>query len=311
MAQPWSSSKVLLKVGITGVLGGGSYALTNLFESSEVAKITLSVLVAGSALIVQFMMDFESGTRRLEQKFDDHAQAVEERVKEGFARFGEITGFLGRLDTDTGRAEEVERLVRNVAALDPARARIFQAFADAEISRVAGLLGDLGGRYVDYEGEDREWLLTLARCANSTIDAASTHEDLAFWNTDLGRRYLEAQREAVDRRQVTIRRLIIVDTPEQITREIENLRVRQVRANIDVKIAAFSELPEELKIFPVNNFVVFDGAISYEVSPDFSTARGQTNEPVNPMIASTKLVLRTTDVDKRIERFDALWAEGN
>lgn len=152
MAQPWSSSKVLLKVGITGVLGGGSYALTNLFESSEVAKITLSVLVAGSALIVQFMMDFESGTRRLEQKFDDHAQAVEERVKEGFARFGEITGFLGRLDTDTGRAEEVERLVRNVAALDPARARIFQAFADAEISRVAGLLGDLGGRYVDYEG---------------------------------------------------------------------------------------------------------------------------------------------------------------
>lgn len=102
-----------------------------------------------------------------------------------------------------------------------------------------------------------------------------------------------------------------MDTPEQITREIENLRVRQVRANIDVKIAAFSELPEELKIFPVNNFVVFDGAISYEVSPDFSTARGQTNEPVNPMIASTKLVLRTTDVDKRIERFDALWAEGN
>lgn len=223
MAQPWSSSKVLLKVGITGVLGGGSYALTNLFESSEVAKITLSVLVAGSALIVQFMMDFESGTRRLEQKFDDHAQAVEERVKEGSRDSGKSPvswaarhGHRPRRGGRTARAQCRRTGPRPRTHLPGLRRR-----GDQQGRRTAGRPGRKIRRL---RGEDREWLLTLARCANSTIDAASTHEDLAFWNTDLGRRYLEAQREAVDRRQVTIRRLIIVDTPEQITREIENLR---------------------------------------------------------------------------------------
>ncbi|MFF3466889.1 hypothetical protein ACWCQN_34145 [Streptomyces sp. NPDC001984] len=311
MAESGRSQSVLLKVGITGVLGIGSYVITNFFETSEVAKITLSLLIGAAALMVQFMMDFEKGTKVLVARLEEHASAVETRVKDGFVRFGDIFEFLGRLEDDTRRFAEVERLVRNVAALEPGHEGILKEFVEAELTRVADLMGHLGGSHVDYEGEDRDWLLALIDKVGQTMDAASTQEDLGFWKTDLGRRYLMAQRNAIRLRGVRIRRLIIVESPEHIDRDLQKLREQQELLDIDVKIATLSTLPHHLRIFPVHNFVVFDGAISYEVSPDLDGGRGTEEEPVTPMIASTKLVLRQTDVDTRIARFNELWDEGN
>lgn len=301
---------MLLKVGITGAFGIGTFLITNAFESSKVATLTLSLLISGSSLIVQFMIDFEKGTKVLTERLEEHAGAVETRVTNGFSRMGDISEFLGRLDDDTARFAEVERLVRNVASLDPQRQGIYRAFADAELTRVADLMGDLAGNHVDYEGEDRDWLLTLVRHVQRTMDAASTHEDLAFWKTDLGRRYLMDQRVA-HLRGVRIRRLIIVESPDAIDDDLRRLREQQELLGIRVRFTALSELPHHLRIFPVHNFVLFDGSISYEVSPDLSAPRGADGEPTTPMIASTKLVLRAEDVITRTNRFEELWAEGN
>ncbi|MFJ3304065.1 hypothetical protein ACIPSA_13225 [Streptomyces sp. NPDC086549] len=311
MAESDRAQSVLLKVGITGVLGIGSYVITNLFEASEVAKITLSLLIGASALMVQFMRDFEKGTKVLGTRLEEHASAVERRVTDGFVRFGDIFEFLGRLDDDTQRSAEVERLVRNVAALEPAPGGILKEFVDAELKRVADLMGQLGGAHVDYEGEDRNWLLTLVDRVEETMVAASTHEDLDFWKTDLGRRYLMAQRDAISHRGVSIRRLIIVESPDHIDHDLRKLREQQESMDIEVRIVSVSTLPQNLRIYPVHNFVVFDGAISYEVSPDLHGGRGTDAEPVNPMIASTKLVLMRRDVDKRIARFEELWGKGS
>ncbi|MFE9448487.1 hypothetical protein [Streptomyces sp. NPDC006739] len=310
MAESGGTQSVLLKVAVTGALGTGTYVVTNLFQASEVAKITLTFLIAGSALIVQFMIDFEKGTRRLAEALEAHERAVETRVRDGFVRMGDISEFLGRLDDDTDRFKEVERLVRNVAALDPRPDPLVQAFADAELKRVAKLMGDLSGSHVDYEGEDRDWLLTLVTKVRRTIDAASTHDDLDFWKTDLGRRYLIEQHRAIRTREVEIRRLIIVDSPDRIDDMLRRLREQQELLGIKVKFAALSTLPHHLRISPVHNFVVFDGAISYEVSPELE-GRGAEADPVPPLIASTKLVLGLDEVATRVVRFDELWAEGN
>ncbi|MEU6355305.1 hypothetical protein ABZ896_39360 [Streptomyces sp. NPDC047072] len=304
------TQSVLLKVGVTGALGIGTFLTTNAFESSKVATLTLSLLISGSALIVQFMVDFEKETRKLAGRLERHADDVESGVTTSFARLGDIAKLLGRIDDDSARFAEVERLVRNIAALGSQRRGIHRALADAELTRVADLMGDLRGDYVDYEGEDRDWLLTLVRHVERSMDAASTHEDLDFWKTDLGQRYLMQQR-AAHLRGVKIRRLIIVESPDAVDGELRSLRDRQQGLGIDVKVVARSELPHHLSIYPVHNFVVFDEAISYEVSPDLSTGRGPDGEPPTPMIAGTKLVLEPEKVAERTSRFEELWDEGN
>jgi hypothetical protein len=64
------------------------------------------------------------------------------------------------------------------------------------------------GGYVAYDGEDRDWLLGLTRHAQSSIDTTSLMAvdasgggfgEGGLWSSDLGRRYLEVQREAVQR----------------------------------------------------------------------------------------------------------------
>jgi hypothetical protein len=70
------------------------------------------------------------------------------------------------------------------------------------------------------------------------MDATSTSVDGDLWPTEPGRRYLMAQRETIARRHVRIRRLFIVDAPEQNGLELQRLRDDQENLGIQVRVLA-------------------------------------------------------------------------
>src|SRR6266536_4430389 len=203
------------------------------------------------------------------------------------------------------------QLVRNAAVI-PASPPLLYDFAEAEIARMSEFLKELGeGSDVTYDGEDRDWLLGLARHARSTIDATSFSTvdagsngfDGGFWVSDLGQRYLEVQRDAAQR-GVAIRRIFILDRPE-LKDDPAFLGVYrlQVAMNIQVRFLDASTMPERLKIAPLFDFILFDDVLSYEAVP-----APRVSSAANPNIRNTELVLRRRRVDERIERYKNLWS---
>jgi len=201
--------------------------------------------------------------------------------------------------------------VRNAAVI-PASPPLLYDFAEAEIARMSEFLKELGeGSDVTYDGEDRDWLLGLARHARSTIDATSFSTvdagsngfDGGFWVSDLGQRYLEVQRDAAQR-GVAIRRIFILDRPE-LKDDPAFLGVYrlQVAMNIQVRFLDASTMPAILKIAPLFDFILFDDVLSYEAVP-----APRVSSAANPNIRNTELVLRRRRVDERIERYKNLWS---
>ncbi|CAL9545338.1 hypothetical protein SUDANB176_04330 [Streptomyces sp. enrichment culture] len=272
---------VLVRVLVTAVLGGTTYLITNLADQPEIWKITLSVFIAGASLIVQQLADFD---RRLER---------------GLSGFNETTRLFSRLDTSPVGAEEVRHLADNVAALGPGRPDFFYAFVRSEIRRTAELMDSLKGHHADYRGEDRDWLLSLTRCAGASIDAVSTSVDRGFWETDLGRHYEAAQEEAVQR-GVRVRRLIILNTPGDLDADVEELKDRQKSLGVDVRVLVLSTLEARERRDAVKNFVVFDDAISYEM----------TTEDSDPSRIYETSLITGERASQRSRRFDAWWARG-
>ncbi|WP_327290184.1 hypothetical protein [Streptomyces sp. NBC_01198] len=283
---------VLLKVLVTACLGALSYLLTNLADQPEIWKITVSVFIAGAALIVQYLADFEG-------QLSAHALEVKTLVRDGLTGFNDATRLSALLEESPIGSAEVEQLSRTVVEFGAGRPDLLYVFARSEIARLAGLLADLRGNHADYEGEDRDWLLSLTRCAAVSVDAASTSVDREFWDTDLGRHYESAQEAAV-RRGVPVRRLIIVNTPAEIDTAVTEVRDRQKSLGIDVRVLAVSTLSAAERRDSVKNFVLFDGAVGYESSTEDS-------DPSRIYETSLAIGDRVTE---RVRRFQVLWAKG-
>jgi hypothetical protein len=166
------------------------------------------------------------------------------------------------------------------------------------------------GGDVTYDGEDRDWLLALARNARLTIDATSLSisgsnhgglVDEGLWNSDLGQRYLEAQRDAIDR-GVAVRRLFLLDSPD-LLKDPNVLKVCRLQREIgiDVRLLDPSAIPGKRRS-SLLDFVVFDNVISYEPGPVSKIGIG-----LGTVIANTRLVLRPNRVLERIQGFKDLW----
>ncbi|MYZ08163.1 hypothetical protein GT028_12430 [Streptomyces sp. SID2999] len=275
-------SEVVVRVAVTALLGGVTYLITNLTDQPEIWKITLSVFIAGATLIVQQLADFER------------------RLDDGLTGFNDTTRLISRLDTSPVGSGEVTRLARNVAALEPGRPDLLYTFVRAEVRRLANLMEALRGNHADYPGEDRDWLLGLARCAGASIDAASTSVDRDFWGTDLGRHYVTAQEQAVSR-GVRVRRLLILGTPADLDADVEELRAWQRSLGFEIRVLVLSTLETWEQREAVKNFVVFDRAISYETTP----ADGDPSR-----VYETSLTVGER-VDERVRRFETWWERGD
>ncbi|GIM88463.1 hypothetical protein [Paractinoplanes toevensis] len=121
-----------------------------------------------------------------------------------------------------------------------------------------------------------------------------------FWASDLGLRYLDRQRRAIERK-VQIRRLFLLDEDATDTDQIKSLLEPHQKIGVETRTL----LPEDVDFLYQNDladFIVFDQKISYE----FHTARS-VRKNVTPQIDSVALVVNPLLVKRRQDRFEELW----
>lgn len=302
----------LWKIILAVACGGLAYGLTTITDQPQVWQLTITTFIGGAALVTQYMIDFERRlgsvedglarhTAAMEAAWTGHATAVAGLVDDGFARINEATRLFGRIADAAMPSDAVFQLVDAATAIGGAEPDLVYDFGEAEVRRVTELLTALKTTQVEYAGEDHDWLLTLTDCTRLSIDASSTSVDNEFWVTELGRRYLVAQRKAIQR-GVRVRRVFIVGSAADIDETILDRCRRHADLGVEVRIATMSTFPETARIDTMIDFTVFDQAVIYDVRPELS-ARDQ-----QPVIDRTRMYWQPTRVTPAVHRFEDLWA---
>ncbi|MGW7525770.1 hypothetical protein [Streptomyces sp. NPDC054783] len=289
---------ILLRTLVAVLVGGACYLLTGLSGQPAVWKLTVSALAGGALLIIQFMTGLASRLASVEWTLATHNFEMKELVADGFARVNEVTELFGLVDRSALTRDEVTRLVRSATMVGAVAPAIMANFVRAEVLRLTALMENLNLEVVHREGEDHDWITALTGCAALTIDATSSWADRDFWASELGARYLVAQRDAI-RRGVRIRRLFIVEEADENTPELSRLCDDQQSLGIEVRVLSLSGLPPIARMTEIDDFVVFDESLSYEIVSDL---RGVT--------ASTLIDVRSYRVIHRVQQFRTLWEAG-
>ncbi|MET7455353.1 DUF6879 family protein [Streptomyces sp. NPDC005574] len=274
---------LLQKFLITVVTGGVAYVLTNVISPSQddLWRVVVSVLFGGAILIVQFMITFA-------QQLGELRTVVEQR----FVDIGRATKLFN--EVEQLRDDGVPRLAEHATKVVAEGPTILHEFAHQEIDRLAGYMYNFANLHAKSPGENHDWLLTLTRCARISVDAISTSVDRDFWSSEPAGRYLEAQSEAVQR-GVRVRRLHVVRNPEEIAL-LDQLREEQRGIGIEVRVVALPQLPMYAQRGKMIDFIIFDGALSYEITAD------QMNVPSWTTVDATH-----KEVRERVKRFAELW----
>ncbi|GAA0360071.1 hypothetical protein GCM10010151_57370 [Actinoallomurus spadix] len=304
-------SPSLRKVLLSALLGAFAYVITNLTDQPQLWQITVSIFISGVLLVVQFVIEFDDRLKDVEHRQHSHHKVMEQLVDQGFRKISDATELFGLVEMSAVKTDSVTQLVRNSTRIDGATPELVQRFAQGEINRLSQLLLKLGdGSDVTYEGEDREWILGLARNAESfiyatsltTVDAGGDGFDGGFWNSDLGQHYLELQREAIQQRNVTIKRLFILDRPTlSDDPDFQEMCVYQSYIGIEVRVLKPRAGPSQPPI-SMSDFILFDGVVSYETIPAV-----RVSDRTRPTIMHTRLVLESDRLKERTDRFADLW----
>jgi hypothetical protein len=189
---------------------------------------------------------------------------------------------------------------------------LLQRLARRQIERVAYFVRQLPvGGEITYEGEDREWLLGLTEEAQGSIDAISLSTvdaglrgfDGGLWTSDLGARYLELQRQAISR-DVTIRRIFVCES-EVLALDDTFKKITQMQRDVGVDVRRLDQqlIPEWIRSM-IFDFIIFDGAVTYEMTPatPFSSGTG-----TRPAIVRTLLAPKPARVGELKKLFEQLW----
>jgi hypothetical protein len=333
-------SQILSKIVVSLLLGGAAFLISSAIDSGvgnqTILSIGVSVFVSGLVLLIQFLVDVDHRldaltreVRDLVGRLDEHSQTVQKMIATEFAainqqtknefvkiqgqftKINEATELFGLVEASALKTDAMTQLVKHATTIERGNPPTVFEFAQEEIARLSRYLKALGlGADVTYEGEDRDWLLGLAAVASHTIDATSLTTvdaggrgfvDGGLWTSDLGRRYLEAQKEAIER-GVTIRRIFIIDR-----RDLQNhddfIKVLEEHIKIGVNVRILD--PRTLTFSrqtSVADFIVIDGVLVYR-----STVITRVEEGSHPVIDSTRLVTNRDEVVDRIVRFRELW----
>ncbi|GAB3882196.1 hypothetical protein GCM10029964_039570 [Kibdelosporangium lantanae] len=306
--QQVSRNSVLSKIILTSFVGALTFGVTNMLFDSIAAQFGTAVGAGAIILVIQFLVDFEQRLGAVEDSQVEQTRDIRRAVDDGFTKVGPATRLYAELEDaglDMGR---VSRLVAHAAAVKSRPVPLVSALMQSEVERVVRLIGSLRDDNASYDGEDRDLLLALTGNVRTSIDAISTPMVDAgrkpfqggFWNTDLGHRYLNLQREAI-LRQVRIRRIFVVRGPDTI----EALGMRSVLASqadlgIDVRALYLADMTNFLKTY-LHDFILFDDVLSYDVIPETPV------DEEGPLLVHTKLVTHPVNVRERREHFDKLW----
>lgn len=289
-------------------------------DTSGASIAAITVAVAAAAIAGDFLHGVAQRLHRLERRADDaldQAGAVLESaatqmradVDRRFAQLTTVPQAFGLQPLDHTRATELVKVVQNAYAFEHHSSPLANAFIQAETQRFNLLLHQLRAGEGTYDGEDRDWLLTLTRTCARTLDATSlTTTDAGgrlrfsggFWESDLGLHYLELQAEAV-RRGVTIRRVFILEDAK-ITEDLtyQAMCERQRRLGFEIRYL----VPDMVSVGlhnKLDDFILFDNEISYEVVASLAPGNAR------PVISSTHLALNRMLVAKRVRQFAEIW----
>jgi hypothetical protein len=238
-----------------------------------------------------------------------------DRVAAGFAKAGRSAGLSAMMERSSLNTALLTDLLETASQVDGRVNPLLQRLARREVERVTSFVRQLpAGDEVAYEGEDREWVLGLTREAGSSIDAISLSTvdagvlglDGGLWTSDLGHRYLELQRQAVTR-NVRIRRIFVFEQ-EEMAHDESVLRVTQMQRDIGVRVRMLDHqlLPESMRSM-VFDFILFDGTVSYEITPATTFTAGQTR----PAAVRTVLAPTPTRVRHLQDQFEQLWEQAD
>ncbi|HSV67130.1 MAG TPA: hypothetical protein VLJ59_14620 [Mycobacteriales bacterium] len=304
-------TNVLRKVISTVTVSGLVLLVTMLANVPPSSSVLLSIVVGGIVLLTQFLMDFESRLDSLEASQQRNLLAARTLIEDGFARVGEATRLFELITPSMFSTEELAEFIRSSSVIDRTASSLARDLARHESERTFKLLRDLStGGEIAYEGEDREWLLGLAKSAQTsidatsltTVDAGSRGFDGGLWTSDLGYRYLDLQREAIAR-GVVVRRIFVFDRPDYVDDpDFRRILRLQRQAGILVRMLDESTMPDYLANM-IFDFIVFDRKITYEM-----TAASMFPSSARPAIVTTHLGIAQSRVEERAARFERLWA---
>lgn len=317
--------RLIGKIGVSLLLFWAAFGLSSLLKLGSQAdllwSIGASLFVAGIAFLAQYLIDVEKRLGDLNRKFDDHidqtserldqhAHTTEQQMADGLAKIHLATELFDLREvapTNPVDLAPMISLVQGYAKISRGSAALLASFAQAELVRLSGYLKVLGeGSDLSYEGEDRDWLLGLTKatqsslCATSlsTVDAGGqSFTDGGLWRSELGLRYLDEQKRAIER-GVHIQRIFIVDRPELQVSSLHEVLDQHVRIGVDVRVLNAPPAPGLLRL---TDFIIFDDVLLYK------SHAGTPVAGVSPFIDSTALVTNREQVGARKREFLQVW----
>ncbi len=287
------------KLGIPLLLGLITIVSAHVSGMNSQDSLQLGALVIGIFLLAMFLIEFELRLLHLGEGLDL-----------GLTKLDKSIELAGLVERSALGPELLTEFIDVAGKTDEKVNPLLLRMAQREIRRVTHFVQELpGGREIAYDGEDREWLLGLTQDTErsvdaislSTVDAGMRGFDGGLWTSDLGTRYLELQREAVAR-GIVIRRIFVFESDDLAGDEtFLNITKIQRDVGVDVRMLDHQLIPEWIRSM-IFDFIIFDGAVSYETTPATTFNAG-----TRPAIVRTLLAPMADRLDELQSRFEQLW----
>lgn len=311
--QPFMET-ILGKIITSLAAGSLVFGITSLTNQNVIGSVLLSVLVSGIVLLMEFLRQFEESIETLKTS-----------QREGLANFSEATRLYAKVERSPADRAQVDFLLSQVGNLERDTHALLLDLVNLEVGRLAlfikqvheasRLRGTIQAGVeqpysIAYDGEDREWLLALTSVARksidaislSTIDAGVNNYDGGLWRSDLGRRYIERQRIAIQR-GLQIRRIFYFDRPEiSLDGVFRDICAQQKAIGVNVRVLEKSVLSPDRGTL-ISDFIVFDNSLAYEMTSAVALADGH-----RPERLTTYLSAKEEKVQDLLGRFEHLWA---
>jgi hypothetical protein len=307
---------LLRKILITLAISAATLLATTFVDQSDEWALMLSAFVGGVTLVVQFLVDVESGQNSVRVHLGSFAQhqlemthQLQASVHDQLQRSSEANSLFSRLDSGPLKRDLVVELVQHAADLHHFVPDLALKLAEAEILAASSFIRELGrGSQVAVDNDGWQWTFTLTDSVKQSIDATSyvawggnkeTVRDDDMWRSEQSQRYLEAQAKAIQR-GVAIRRIFVLETMELADHpDLRQICGQQCQLGIVIRLID-QKTASNIDGSHIPLVIYERNAISFELTP----RRFHTESPPH---VKTTLVLQTSQVHKRTEMFERLW----